>query len=107
MKAARPTAGFVVVNTLMLWLATAVASVALWPVYRSSQLIYVVAITVVVGSLIAILGAVFRWAAPIVLGATVLAFFAFGVPLAVPAKSAFGVLPTAGGLLDLTSGVAL
>jgi hypothetical protein len=107
MRGARPTAGFVVVNTLMLWLATAVASVALWPVYRSTQLIYVVAITVVVGSLIAILGAVFRWAAPIVLGATVLAFFAFGVPLAVPAKTAFGVLPTAGGLLDLTSGVAL
>jgi hypothetical protein len=107
MKAASPTLGFIAVNTLMLWLATAVASIALWPIYRSSQLIYVVAITVVVGSLIAIFGAVFRWAAPIVLGATVLAFFVFGVPLAVPAKAAFGVLPTVGGLLDLSSGVAL
>jgi Transglutaminase-like superfamily len=107
MRAARPTAGFVIVNTLMLWLATAVASVELWPIYRSSQLIYVIAITVVVGSLIAILGAVFRWVAPIVLGATVLAFFALGVPLAVPAKTDFGVLPSGGGLLDLTSGVAL
>jgi hypothetical protein len=103
----RPTVGYVVVNTLMLWLATAVACIELWPIYQSQQLIWMVGVTVVLGSVIAILGAVFRWIAPMVLGATVLVFFAVGVPLAVPAKTMHAVLPTLDGLADLATSVAL
>lgn len=107
MKRRRPGFGFVLSNTLFLWLGTGVAAVALWPIYRSPQLILLIIVTTVIGSLIAILGAVFRWPAPIVLLATVAGFLLFGVPLAVPAEATAGVLPSPAGLLDLTTGVAL
>lgn len=107
MRRVRPTAGFIAVNVFMLWLSTAVASVALWPIYASAQLVVAVVVAVVLGSLIAVFGAVFRWPAPIVLGLTVVGFAAVGVPVAVPAKTVDGILPTAGGLLDLFAGVAL
>jgi hypothetical protein len=59
------------------------------------------------GSLIAILGAIFRWPSFVVLVATVAAFLLLGVPLAVPAKVQFFVLPTLDGIIDLLAGVAL
>lgn len=103
----RPSSPFILTNTAMLWASTAIAAVALWPIYLSSQIIVVVAVTVFVGSAIAILGAMFRWNSLIVLLATVAAFLAFGVPLAVPSKAQFGVLPTLEGIADLLAGVAL
>lgn len=104
---ARPTLGFVLANTAFLWLSTAIAATALWPIYRSTALVVLVVASLAIGSLIAILGAVFRWPAPVVLLATVLAFLGVGVPLAVPAKAYLGVLPTVDGLIDLVAGVAL
>ncbi|WP_213814023.1 transglutaminase-like domain-containing protein [Glaciihabitans sp. dw_435] len=106
MRAARPSASFIVLNTLALWLAVGVAACALWPIYRTPQVVVVVAVTVVVASLIAILGAVFRWSAPIVAGATLLAYFAFGVPLAVPSQATSGIVPTLTGLRELILGAA-
>jgi Transglutaminase-like superfamily len=103
----RPAVGFVATNTIMLWIATAIASIALWPIYHSSALILMVAVTTAVGSLLAILGAWFRWAPPIVMGGTVVAFLAFGVPLAVPSEAILGIFPSANGLVDLLAGVAL
>ena len=103
----RPAVGFVATNTLLLWIATAIASIALWPIYHNTALIAMVAVTTVVGSLIAILGAYFRWSAPILMGSTVVAFLLFGVPLAVPSESIAGLFPSASGLVDLIAGVAL
>jgi hypothetical protein len=99
--------GFVVLNTVMLWLATAVAAVALWPIYASGGLFVMVAGALVMGSGIAICGARLGWRAPVVALATVVAFLVFGVPLAVPSQALFGVLPTLDGLVDLLAGVAL
>jgi transglutaminase-like putative cysteine protease len=106
-RTARPTVGFTVINVLLLWIATGIASIALWPIYQNVSLIIMVAGAVVLGTIIAVAAAVFRWAAPIVLGATVVVFIAFGVPLAVPGESVSGVLPSGTGLQDLVSGVAL
>jgi hypothetical protein len=103
----RATVPFVLVNTGMLWLATIVATSALWPIYRGTSLIVLVAVALVAGSLIAVLGAAFRWSSLLVMGATIAAFLAVGVPLAVPAKAQYFVLPTLGGLQDLITGVAL
>ena len=103
----RPGVVFITVTTAFLWVTTIIAATALWPIYASNALIVLIAVTLALGSLIAILGAVFRWPAAIVLLATVLAFFAVGVPLAVPAKAQYTVLPTVDGLLDLVTGVAL
>jgi hypothetical protein len=104
---ARPTTAFVLVNTAMLVLTVVIAATALWPIYRSTGLVVLVAVALAVGSLIAILGAVFRWPAPVVMLAAVVGFLLIGVPLAVPAQAQFGVLPTPGGLTDLVAGVAL
>jgi hypothetical protein len=104
---ARPTPGFIVVNTAFLWLTTAIAAAALWPIYRAPALIVLVAVSLVVGTAVAILGAVLRWSSPIVLLASIGAFLLIGVPLAVPAKALFGVLPSVSGLVDLVAGVAL
>jgi hypothetical protein len=104
---ARPTAGFIAANTLLLWCAIAIASIALWPIYRSTSMVLMVGVTTIVGSAIAILGASLRWSAPVVLGATVLAFLLFGVPLAVPSEATAGILPSAQGIVDLIAGVAL
>lgn len=105
--ALRPTPAFVVTNTVMLWAGIAIASIALWPIYQSPAIIVLVAVTTLVGSAIAILGAVFRWSSPIVLAATILAFLIFGVPLAVPLQALYGVLPTIDGLRQLVTSVAL
>ena len=76
----RLTPGFAIINTLLLWVATGIAATVLWPVYRDSAFIVMIVITTLLGSAIAILGAMFRWSAPIVLGVTVVTFAAFGVP---------------------------
>ena len=103
----RPATGFVVSNTILLWGALAIASIALWPIYRNTAMIVMVVTAALLGSLIAILGAYFRWPAPILMGATVVGFLAAGVPVAVPSEAIAGVLPSAQGLVDLIAGVAL
>ena len=107
LRRSRSSPVFILVNTLLLWAGIGIASVALWPIYQSMAIVVLVAVTTVVGSIVAILGAVFRWSAPVVLAATVVAFLLFGVPLAVPLQSLYGVLPTLDGLWQLVSGVAL
>ncbi|MCU1524291.1 MAG: transglutaminase protein [Microbacteriaceae bacterium] len=99
--------GFVVVNTAMLWLATAIASVALWPIYQSSQLVILVAVTIAVGSAIAILGAIYRWSSLVIVLVSIVAYLALGVPLAVPTSALYGLLPSFQGLIDLVAGTAL
>jgi hypothetical protein len=99
--------GFVLVNILMLWITTIIAATTLWPIYRSTALIILVSVALAVGSCIAILGAEFRWSSPTVMLVSVAAFLAMGVPLAVPGKTQFGVLPTLNGFVDLVTGVAL
>ena len=104
---ARPTPLFVLVNVAMFWLSTAIAATALWPIYRSMALVILVGVALVAGTAIAISGAYLRWSSPAVMLTTIVAFLLIGVPLAVPAKTQYGVLPTLGGLLDLVFGVAL
>lgn len=104
---ARANPLFVLVNLAMFWLAMGIAATALWPIYRSISLIVLVAVALAVGTVVAVVGAYFRWMSPVVMVVTVGAFLLIGVPLAVPAKTQYGVLPTVDGLLDLVTGVAL
>ncbi|CAN5620163.1 hypothetical protein BH10ACT7_BH10ACT7_12890 [soil metagenome] len=103
----RPGTVYIIVNTAFLWITTVIAATALWPIYASPALIVLIAVALPLGSLIAVLGAVFRWPSPVVMGATVVAFFVVGVPLAVPSKAEYGILPTLNGVIDLAAGVAL
>ncbi|NEM90436.1 transglutaminase domain-containing protein [Galbitalea soli] len=103
----RPGPGFIAANTLLLWLAMAIAATALWPIYRSTGLVIMVVAAVLSGSLVAVFGAIYRWTAPVVALATIVAFVVLGVPVAVPAKAVNGVIPSLDGLRDLATGVAL
>lgn len=94
-------------DIVSLWIMMALASATLWPIYQSSAFLVMAASAVLLGTLIAVLGAVFRWPAWVVLLVTVGAFALVGVPLAVPAKAIGGLLPSLDGLADLFSGVAL
>lgn len=94
-------------NTIALWCAMAVCAVAWWPIYRDEHFIVLAIVATLLGSAIALSGALFRWASVIVVAAVVGAFTLFGVQLAVPSAVTATVLPTPAGLLDLFAGVAL
>src|SRR5690554_1803556 len=101
MTKAGVSSGFIITNTAMLWAALAVASAALWPIYESERLIILIAVSLLAGSAIALAGALFRWSSLIVMGVALVVFLILGVPLAVPAGTIFGVLPSPGGIADL------
>lgn len=98
---------FIAVNTAMVWLTTAIASAALWPIYQSYQLLMMVGIVTVAASAIALLGAMFRWHSYVMVLATAGLYLLLGVPLAVPARALYGLLPTVDGIVALLSGTAL
>jgi hypothetical protein len=99
--------GFIVVNTAMVWLTTAIAAVALWPIYRGSAVVIMVAVVAIAASALAVLGAVFRWPGYVMVLVTVGLYVVLGVPLAVPDSALYGVLPTLDGLIALLAGTAL
>ena len=98
---------FIVANTALLWLTTGIAAAAMWPIYQDSRFLILVAVTVVLGSAIAILGAVFRWRSWVTLLASVAVLLITGVPLAVPELATGGLLPSVEGLQVLVSSIAL
>lgn len=88
-------------------LAWGIVAVALWPIYRTAPFVVVAAVGILVGTAIAVGAALARWAAWGVLLAAVAVFTIIGVPLAVPARTVYGVLPEPAGLLELFAGVVL
>lgn len=92
---------------MLLWIATAIAASTFWTVYESPRFILMVAVTTLVGSLIAIVGATYRLQVHLIVVAGLFAYVILGVPLAVPAEAAIGVLPTIDGLVQLAVGTAL
>jgi hypothetical protein len=105
--AGRPRAGFVITATVLLWLCFGFATAALWPSYDDFQFVILVAVSTLVGSAIAVLGAMLRWSSLLVMVATILAYFLLGVPLAVPGRAIAGVFPSFDGLRELLAGSAL
>lgn len=101
------SAGYVAVSTAMLFAATVAAASAFWPIYESLGIVIVVAVSLVLGSAIVIVGARFRWPAWVVMLVTVAAFVFVGVAVAVPSEAQYYVVPTLDGLVQLISGVAL
>ena len=95
-----------VLDVALVWLLTAIAAAAFWPVYRDLSYLIAVAGALVAGTLVALVGARFRWPSFAVLLVAVAVFLVIGVPLAVPGRAIAGVLPSWEGILDLLSGVA-
>lgn len=105
-KQPRPPAGFIVANTLWFLAAMTAALVPLWPVYQSSPIVVLAVVALALGATIAIVGAVLRWPAWLLVLVSTAVFLLVGVPLAVPQETMAGVLPTLEGLRLLVAGVA-
>ncbi|MHA6668794.1 transglutaminase domain-containing protein [Homoserinimonas sp. A447] len=99
--------GFIAINTVMVWATFAVAGATLWPIYQSERLIILIAASLIAGSAIAILGAVYRWSSIVVMLVAIASYLLLGVPLAVPDQALYGVLPSLGGMVDLLAGSAV
>jgi transglutaminase-like putative cysteine protease len=103
----RPPLGLLASTTGFLWLTTAVAAAALWPIYQSIQLIVLVGVSIVAGSIVATIGALYRWSSMTLCLASIGIYLLLGVPLAVPGQAANSVFPTFAGELELLRGTAL
>lgn len=99
--------GLVIVSILLTWVTTGIAALALWPIYEGRGILIVIGVGTLAGTIVALLGARFRWPAWLVMIVAFVTFVAIGVPTAVPSKANLGVLPTVEGLIDLLTGVAL
>ena len=102
-----PSPAFVAAATSRFVLAQAVAASTWWPIHESAELVVLVVVTLVVGALLGVLGALFRLSSAWLSAGTLVAFLLLGVPLAVPGSSVAGLLPTGRGLLELVQGTAL
>ncbi|MGJ8721419.1 MAG: DUF3488 and transglutaminase-like domain-containing protein [Salinibacterium amurskyense] len=98
---------FVIVSAALLWLSIAVASAALWPIYRTPALTTLIAVAILAGSIVAVLALWRAWSFVTTSLVSVLVFLIIGVPVAVPSETQFGVVPSLEGLSDLVAGVAL
>lgn len=90
--------------TLLAWAAVAAA---LWPVYQHPSFLLLAGVAVPLAVLLVVGGLLARWRGEGVLLAAVAVFVIIGVPLAVPGRALYGVLPEPQGLLELVSGVVL
>lgn len=96
-----------IVEVGLVWLLVGVAAAAFWPIYRADAFLVAATGALIAGTVVALLGARFRWPSFVVLLVAIAVFFAIGVPLAVPGRAIAGVLPSWPGILDLLGAVAL
>lgn len=94
-------------DIFQLWVTMGLAAAMLWPIYRSDDFVILAIAAILLGTLIAVAGAAFRWPTWIVFLVTVGVFAIVGVPLAVPGKATAGFLPSLDGLVELFTAVAL
>ncbi|MFF1634351.1 transglutaminase family protein [Leifsonia sp. NPDC058248] len=91
-----------IVTVLFALAATGLAAWSFWGVYQSSAFVVMLAVTLVLGSAIAVLGALFRWPSIVLAALVVAVFLGVGVQVTVPGEaSAGGLLPTWPGFVDL------
>ncbi len=91
-----------IVTVLFALAATGLAAWSFWDVYQSGAFVVMLAVTLVLGSAIAVLGTLFRWPSIVLAALVVAVFLGVGVQVAVPGEAgAGGLLPTWPGFVDL------
>lgn len=101
------TRPWAVVATVAFSIASiAVAASVWWPVYQAPQFVVVAIGAILLGTVVALIGWLFRLNGLIVLGITLLVYLAAGVQLAMPDRMGTGIVPPADALLDLIKGTA-
>ncbi|MBG6239494.1 hypothetical protein IWX78_002481 [Mycetocola sp. CAN_C7] len=100
------SAGAVLLTVVFAIAAIAVASSVWWPVYQSSRFLTVAVGAVLLGTVVALAGWLFRLHGMFVLALTIVVYLAAGVPLTMPDRMGSGILPPAEAFLDLVEGTA-
>ncbi len=85
----------------------AAALIPWWPIHEHGWFLACVGVALATGLAIGAVGALRRWPSWAVALTIASAYLLLGVPLAVPSRALFGVLPTAAGMVDLLTGTAL
>jgi len=88
-------------------LAVFVSLTPLWPVYGTVAALIVAGTGVILGAMIAIVAVRWSWSLLTTFLVTLAVFGVVGVPLAIPSKTLWGIIPTLDGLLSLAASVVL
>jgi hypothetical protein len=98
----------VLVSTSVFTVASwSVIATVLWPIYQDSSFVVLAISAIGLAVALGLVATIRRWPAWAVIVAATAVFVVVGVPLAVPSRTVYGVLPEPEGLLDLIAGVAL
>ncbi|MFC4225114.1 DUF3488 and transglutaminase-like domain-containing protein [Lysinibacter cavernae] len=103
----RQPARDVVANSLFFVALMGVAAVTLWPVYQHPSVFIVVGVTLILGSALALVGALTRMPVWMLVIATLVLYLALGSGLAVPQYATAPFVPSIDGLRELLLGSAL
>lgn len=102
-----PRTSVLVSATVFTIAAWSVIAAVLWPIYRDPSFVVLAVVALAIAVTLGLVSTLGRWPASGVILAASAAFIVVGVPLAVPSRTVYGVLPEPQGLLDLVAGVAL
>jgi len=84
-----------------------IIAAVLWPIYRDPSFIVLAIVAIGLAVALGLVATLRGWPAWGVIVAATAVFVVVGVPLAVPSRTVYGVLPEPDGLWDLIAGVAL
>lgn len=102
-----PPRAVIATSTVATVVSWSIVAVVLWPVYRDASYLVLALVAIASGVALALAGVLLRWPAVGMLVAAAATILVVGVPLAVPDRTVYGVLPEPGGLVDLIAGIAL
>lgn len=106
MSPARTVRG-TILDVVLLWTMAGVAATAFWPVYHDVSFVVMAVGAVLAGTVVALLGARFRWPSFAVLLVGLAVLLVAGVPLAVPDRAIAGVLPSWDGIVEVAAATVL
>lgn len=106
-RRAVPRVSVMVSASIFTVVAWGLIAAVLWPIYQDASFVLLAVVSIVLASALGVVSTIGRWPAWGVLLAASAVFIVVGVPLAVPSRTVYGVLPEPEGLLDLVAGVAL
>jgi hypothetical protein len=93
--------------TLFTFASWSLIAAVLWPIYQDASFVVLAVVALVLATSLGVISTIGRWPAWGVILAASAVFIVVGVPLAVPSRTIYGVLPEPEGLIDLIAGIAL
>lgn len=106
-RRATPRASVIASAIVFAIAAWSIIATVLWPIYHDGAFIVLAVVAITLSTGLGLISTLGHWPAWGVVLAAAATFVIVGVPLAVPSRTVYGILPEPDGLLDLIAGVAL